>query len=151
MYRGIVPAAPQLDTENESYEQYMRQLYYIAEIYVMNDLTNKIVDEYQTFQLRTRTQPYTNEQTIMEVYNSTNRKDSGLRWYYAVGTAAYVLKDFKKTGLDKPDMDGFLRIGDKHPQFLADYVKAGVMHQENILLHRVDSPEQTNKNGLEPC
>jgi hypothetical protein len=146
LYQDLVPLGPA--EKDSAYGKLMRETYYLAERYGMNDLANKTTDAYQTYQRRTHTRVRHRE--MIEVYDSTIRNGTGMRWYCAVTAAVYVLGDWK-TRHAAPDMDRWLVVGKAHSDFLLDMTRAQGVHHANILKHGADHRERKHENGFHLC
>jgi hypothetical protein len=93
-------------------------LFYLAEKYCMNELTNKVMDAIQDHELKYEVMP--GEDLMREIYNNTRDK-SKLRLYATLLALYSTMTDTPGEDWSK-DTPNYTKIATALPRFAADYI-----------------------------
>ncbi|PQE21993.1 hypothetical protein CJF30_00009990 [Rutstroemia sp. NJR-2017a BBW] len=144
LYKGYVPSGPLEDGPVVSmYGRQMRELYYLAERFEINDLMDKTLDAIQSHDHRHSRDMC---KYIGEIYMNTVR-DSKLRLYAAVSVAWNL-------GRLSPTSEGKLNLIETfrdRAEILSDILKALAMFQTSIADPSIDYRNSSAVNGLGSC
>ncbi|PQE31849.1 Amino acid transporter protein [Rutstroemia sp. NJR-2017a WRK4] len=144
LYKGYVPSGPLEDGPVVStYGRQMRELYYLAERFEINDLMDKTLDAIQSHDHRHSRDMC---KYIGEIYMNTAR-DSKLRLYASV-SVAWNLGRLSPTNEAKLNLIETFR---DRAEILSDILKALVMFQTSIADPSINYRNPSAVDGLGPC
>ncbi|KAM3080839.1 hypothetical protein ACMFMG_004795 [Clarireedia jacksonii] len=144
LYKGYVPCGPVQDGPAAStYGRQMRELYYLAERFEINDLMDKTLDAIQAHDHQHSRDMC---EHIGEIYMNTAR-DSKLRLYGATSVAW----NFGRMGSPGEAKLELIETFRDDAEILSDILKALVMFQTSIANPSIDYRVQSAVDGLKPC
>jgi hypothetical protein len=155
IYRGTVPKfvvekdPPTRNTLGAFTMRKLAPLFYLAEKYCMNELTNKVMDAIQDHELKYEIMP--GDDLMRNIYNNTRDK-SKLRLY---GTLCALYETMVDSGTSEDwgeDITNYAKLALSLPEFATDYIMLLRKHRALLPYKTASDPQIRNdKKGFGKC